>query len=384
MTILSASSAGNTPSGQPSSVAQKAAKRSQDSNDRISDKKKRKHNETSDREKEWHTTTYQQFIKHTPGLEDRFSELMNKDKEEELEHFIVWLESQGSQGRTADTNLLKSRITCYMLEKPSTDVLNPPLPPVEQSKSNRGFNHPYIAALLCPRKYRTKFLKDPTRMARKMKDGDIKVDNSSLPFLCYDRQLYDNDKDDSNGWSSIFRNMTLIRAARAILFGESKAMTGIDHPSHAPRKCNARNNGIKRVDEGFIAMICCQVRFALSSVETWGPVNSDFHYDVFHQDILSIFEKDREKGGYCADSILRWWNVQLFGRHPAELDDDHDDDSDAESGNEDQFLGLAHDRYIAVLQAKAASEGGVVPGDSQGEGGVVPEGSQDNDEDDDG
>ncbi|THU78686.1 hypothetical protein K435DRAFT_876364 [Dendrothele bispora CBS 962.96] len=250
-----------------------------------------------------------------------------------------------------------------MLENPSVDVLVPPLPPGEQSKSNRGFNHPYIAALLCPCKYHAKFQADPKRMARKMKDGTLKVDNNSLPFFCYDHALFD----DNNGWKSLFRNVTLIRAARAILVGESKAMNGLDHPSHAPRKSNARNNGIKKIDEGFIAMICCQVRFALSSVEVWGPVDLDFHYDVFHNDILSIFEDDRVKGGYWAESILKWWNIQLFGYYPTDLDEDHDQDSDAESGTEKDFLGRAHDRHIAIL--RAAREG--AESGSGGDGGAA-------------
>ncbi|THU98291.1 hypothetical protein K435DRAFT_777564 [Dendrothele bispora CBS 962.96] len=312
----------------------------------------------SDRNKEWHRTTYRQFLKHTPGLEAHLLQLKGDDKEEELEHFVVWLESQASQGRNADTTLLKSRITWYMLEDPSVDVLTPPIPLGQQSKSTRGFNHPYIAALLCPRKYRAKFLADPERIAKKMKDGILKVDNSSLPFFCYDRELYDVD----DLWKSLFRNTILIRAARAVLFGESKGLNGIDHPSHAPRKSNACNNGIKKVDEGFIAMICCQVRFALSSVERWGTVDEDFHYDIFHQDILFTFETDYAKGGYWADSVLRWWNVQLFRYHPTDFDDNNcDEDSDAETGNDKEVLLRGHEQHIAAI--RAAVGGGAEPED---------------------
>ncbi|THU94349.1 hypothetical protein K435DRAFT_860620 [Dendrothele bispora CBS 962.96] len=273
----------------------------------------------SDADKEWHLTTYEKFLKHTPGLRTRLLELMDEAKSEELEHFVAWLESQASQGRTADTNMLKSQILVYMLDKPLTDVLDPPISPAEQTKANRGFKHPYIASLLCPRKYRLKFLANPSKIMQKIKDGVIKINNTSLPSLCFDLAQFD----DADPFKGLFMNMTLIRAGRAILFGESKAINGIEHHSRAPRKSNARHNGIKRVQEGFIAM----VRFSLSSVESWEIVDKEFRYDIFHKQVIARFVRKDE----WAISTLKWWNEQLFGRDSPEHEDDQDeDDSDAD------------------------------------------------------
>ncbi|THU78095.1 hypothetical protein K435DRAFT_700808, partial [Dendrothele bispora CBS 962.96] len=111
------------------------------------------------------------------------------------------LEAQASQARSADTKLLKPKILSYMLEEPLTGNLNPLLS--EKNKSERGFNHPYTAALLCPRKYPDSFF----RITRKMKDGIIKVDNTSFPFFCWDRAQYDEE----DMWKGLFRNETLIR-----------------------------------------------------------------------------------------------------------------------------------------------------------------------------
>ncbi|THU92622.1 hypothetical protein K435DRAFT_800334 [Dendrothele bispora CBS 962.96] len=68
-----------------------------------------------------------------------------------------------------------------------------------------------------------------------------------------------------------------------------------------------------------------------------------------------------------AESILKWWNIQLFGYHPTDLDEDHDQDSDAESGTEKDFLGRAHDQHIAIL--RAAREG--AESGSGGDGGAA-------------
>ncbi|KAK7450150.1 hypothetical protein VKT23_013033 [Stygiomarasmius scandens] len=301
----------------------------------------------SDDDKKQQVDAYKKFINRVPGLQLHLLDLMHESKVADLEHFIIWLETQATQARTADTNLLKTKILSYMLKNPLTDTLDPPLSPEELSKANRGFSHPFTAMLLCPRKFRAGFVRNPTKVKRKLKEGISKVDNSSLPFFCYDIDLYNED----NLWLGLFRNPLLIRAARAILFGESKALTGIEDFSRAPRKSNAHSNGIKGIEPGFIAMICCQVRFALSSVESWEVTDGDFRYDVFHHDVIMKFENGEDSWG---TETLQWWNQQVFGRASNNDDDEDGDDSDADPADENEQLARTQKERIMVKKTADA------------------------------
>jgi hypothetical protein len=61
--------------------------------------------------------------------------------------------SDAALGACADDSAsLKWNALPYMLKNPTVDVLTPPIVKTQSgSKVDRGFNHPTIAALLCPR-----------------------------------------------------------------------------------------------------------------------------------------------------------------------------------------------------------------------------------------
>ncbi|KAK7434674.1 hypothetical protein VKT23_020081 [Stygiomarasmius scandens] len=190
-----------------------------------------------------------------------------------------------------------------MLKNPLTDTLDPPLSPEELSKANQGFSHPFTAMLLCPHKLRAGFVKNPTK------------------------------------------NPLLIWAA--ILFGESKALTSIKDFFHAPRKSNACNNGIKGIEPSFIAMICCQVHFALSSMESWEVTDGDFRYDMFCHDIMMRFENGEDSWG--AETLQ-----QVFGPAPNNDSDENGDDSDADPADKNEQLACTQKERIMVKKATEA------------------------------
>ncbi|KAK7461455.1 hypothetical protein VKT23_008632 [Stygiomarasmius scandens] len=296
----------------------------------------------------WHVSAYRALLDCVPGSRQLLDMLMEDDCEEDLETFIDYLDACASAARTADTNLLQSKVLVYMLKNPLRDALDPPLSSEEPSKANRGYKHDYTAKLLCPRKLRKGFLRDKSKVKKKMADGKSKVNNSSIPFFCYDQELYE----DKDPWAGLFQNTLLIRCARAILFGQSKALDGIRDLTCAPGDCNAKNNGIRRVTPGFIATICCQVHFALSNTERWQASNHDFGYQQFHNDIVDkfVFKEDDD----WADDTLHWWDTQVYGQVP---DDDNDnlEDSDAESGDEAEQMEERRRECIARKTQHAAS-----------------------------
>jgi hypothetical protein len=57
----------------------------------------------------------------------------------------------GKGARADDTGGLKMKAAMYIPLNPRQEACFPPITN-EKSKSNRGFNHPMIARLLCPRK----------------------------------------------------------------------------------------------------------------------------------------------------------------------------------------------------------------------------------------
>jgi hypothetical protein len=54
--------------------------------------------------------------------------------------------------RSDDTGSIKYDIIDYLTDDPSTQALDPPISKRE-CKSDRGFNHPVIACLICPQRY---------------------------------------------------------------------------------------------------------------------------------------------------------------------------------------------------------------------------------------
>jgi hypothetical protein len=62
--------------------------------------------------------------------------------------------------RSDDTGGLKMKVVLYIAFNPKQDPCIPPITN-KKSKSDRGFNHPMIARLLCPRRLLDQYDMDP-------------------------------------------------------------------------------------------------------------------------------------------------------------------------------------------------------------------------------
>lgn len=74
-------------------------------------------------------------------------------------HRCIQMDAQAKEVRTGDTGTLKHGIVALLPKNLTTDVVMPPLPK-SLSKANRGYNHPQIARMLCPRDHLADFDSD--------------------------------------------------------------------------------------------------------------------------------------------------------------------------------------------------------------------------------
>ncbi|KAI6140546.1 hypothetical protein BKA82DRAFT_3939797, partial [Pisolithus tinctorius] len=126
---------------------------------------------------------------------------------------------------------------------------------------------------------------------------DYLVTAYSWPSFLYRNGEYDS-KNLTNG---LFCGELLIRAFRCIFTSPSLANVQVgsaERPSESQR--NARTNwthcdvsGLLRmrsVQPRAMAYVAVQLRFTLSSCESWRIKDEDFDYEVFYQNIIDYFE----------------------------------------------------------------------------------------------
>ncbi|KAF4566596.1 hypothetical protein EYR36_012027 [Pleurotus pulmonarius] len=147
---------------------------------------------------------------------------------------------------------LKDKLPSFLL----VDTGESLVPPISSTgdKSDRGWNHPATAHLLCPIEL------DPcSETINSIKDGAIIVDAEQLPRFLYP---HDYTLDDDDMFHDIFRGYLMLR-----------------------------------------------LHFALTSKSTWSIRDGPFDYQRFYCNILSIFEADPEAG----PEIIDHYNYHLWG-----------------------------------------------------------------------
>ncbi|KAF5334833.1 hypothetical protein D9758_018069 [Tetrapyrgos nigripes] len=281
----------------------------------------------SEDELDFYLHTYNSLVKRSPNLDEYIQSLLVTTKSQEakqqnqdkLANLTKFLEDSANDARTADTNCIKSNILSWMLEDPD----------------GHQFSH-------------VQTLQSPTEVLITLPPQSYFVRLPTEKLLSGIRtNLYNPD----DWFQGLYRNHTLIRTGRAILLGESKALTGVANTSAAGKKCNANHNGILRITPAFIAYVACQVRFALSSVSSWSAQDDFFSYPDWHAQILKHF-------GDCdddwAEETLDWWNKSVFGRVSDEQSSDFQD-SDLEPINQQEEMAKTKERRSHEREARKAA-----------------------------
>ncbi|KAG8964563.1 hypothetical protein FRC05_003772 [Tulasnella sp. 425] len=200
-------------------------------------------------------------------------------------------------GRSDNTNGLKKAVAEWVSNSEGRIHKN--------SKSSRGFHNIVTACLLAPPRYD---VSDSTTL-RKLRDHDevIRPSVSEYPPFLYKDFTIDPD----NLIDGLFESELLFKAAKHILIGPSSA-DSLESSNHSTRLGNAAPNNMNEVTLPFMAYVCAQVRFALSSDETFGN-NSGRCFDIynFYCNILKTLHEEE-----LADDVevLRSrWNETIFG-----------------------------------------------------------------------
>ncbi|KAG8216604.1 hypothetical protein J3R82DRAFT_6790 [Butyriboletus roseoflavus] len=124
------------------------------------------------------------ILSHSQGLED---ELKTIDASG-LRNICSWITTGMSEQRSTNLGSVKHAGLTYVL--PNHEVLEPPMQKRED-KSGRGFNHPQITQMLCPRKKLISFDKDPDTMIGALQEGLIKMTASNWPTCFYEDGIND-------------------------------------------------------------------------------------------------------------------------------------------------------------------------------------------------
>ncbi|KAH6903265.1 hypothetical protein BKA70DRAFT_1110926 [Coprinopsis sp. MPI-PUGE-AT-0042] len=228
---------------------------------------------------------YKKLLAQIKGLEDQ----LLSGKDEDTDDIARAIESGIHSARADDTKGLKGAIVEW-LHEPGR-VLNPPIP--SNSKDVRGFHHRRTATLLFPA---------PLENWSKVLNKTLIIEPTDWPAF-----LYANEQEDPEDvWKGLFRGELLVRAYRYIFTSPSSAHSSV----RATRAGNAKLHGIKSVTRASLAYVAMQVRFALSSSNTFTANDPEFDLATFYNSMLDLLEDHQEQKE--VEDLLRWWNHQIF------------------------------------------------------------------------
>ncbi|KAI6151179.1 hypothetical protein BKA82DRAFT_4013723 [Pisolithus tinctorius] len=234
---------------------------------------------------------------------------------DELEDICKQLRKGADGACGDDTANLKQDIVSWL-----TDLFHPIEPPLcTTTKDERGFVHDVTGKLICPAEFDwdLAIVKDGIQD----RNPSYLVTAYSWPLFLYENfEFYSTDAE-----RGLFRSSLLIKAFKFI-FTSPSSIRDLDKdrtmPGHrrgsSNQKAATKNHvasilGMKAVTPWSIAYTAVQVRFTLSSTNTWHNVDGDFDYSQFYNAILDFFE---DLPGPAAkkrvDELLAWWNRKAF------------------------------------------------------------------------
>lgn len=247
-----------------------------------------------------------------PSLRDLLAELVAYP--ELYTALVTMMQDVQNDGKCDDTAIIKREIIKYARKDPKkkrimddTDIEN---------KSKRGLNVRNFAYGICTRKHYDAMVEDYEGTKERFEQGAIKIDNTSLPVMLYDEDLWDDSSDEAG----LLRNFVMVRMWRRVNFG--KAENVLNTPKTVPAGSNADTHKIMQVSPASIAYIACQVRFAMSSAATWSRMDGYYDLKKLYDEIMMFLELDEEDPDEWVVETLRWWNCRAFGNPEGREADD--------------------------------------------------------------
>ncbi|KZP02808.1 hypothetical protein FIBSPDRAFT_864614, partial [Athelia psychrophila] len=228
---------------------------------------------------------YKHILRYDPSFKAELQKLRGDTPA--LEKLVEVMESQAKEVRTTDSGNLKHDIVGYLPKRLFVDLVNPPIPKA-LSKANRGFNHPQIARMLCPRDRLDAFDSDPT-MIDQLQAGSVSVTPGDWATFLYNEE---DDYDTEDPAKGLFQGYLVVRVAKHIWTAPSSALKSKAGAGKSTRANNAKLHRMKRFTGRQIAYIVVQTWFALSSMESWDPDAENFSLKELFNLTVELFEDD--------------------------------------------------------------------------------------------
>ncbi|KAG1788774.1 uncharacterized protein HD556DRAFT_1433969 [Suillus plorans] len=233
---------------------------------------------------------FMELLDSYPGLLDH----LTSGEEEDIIHVGEMLGKGASDMRGDDTKTLKSAVIKWLV--PRGQVVIPPLS--RNMKSDRGFNHEVMGALLCPAGL------DWSNVETKecLKSGETTVCGDQWPIFLYAGYVYDPE----DPWKGLLRSNILVYGFKHVFTSPSS----VDKEPKATCSGNTYLHGMKSVTRGSLAYIAMQVRFSLSSSSVFSRTNTVTDSENFYHSILDLLE-DPYKSEEVGD-LMMWWTHRVF------------------------------------------------------------------------
>ncbi|KAI9573158.1 hypothetical protein HD554DRAFT_2319977 [Boletus coccyginus] len=188
------------------------------------------------------------------------------------------VQAGADSARGDDASTLKGEVIHWITA--NRERMHPPLYP--RDKRGRGLSHHLTGGLLCPVDY--DWADSSVRTSIQEYHPDFRVTAFSWPRFLYKAKCT--------------IRMNPPRSFKCIFTSPSSARDhgGEEDPTHF-RGLSSRSRShvaallrMKSVQPRAIAYIAVQVRFALSSADSWTLVDEDFNYETFYYNIIDYFE----------------------------------------------------------------------------------------------
>ncbi|KAI6015849.1 hypothetical protein BKA83DRAFT_45832, partial [Pisolithus microcarpus] len=238
-------------------------------------------------EVERYSDIFNLMLRYVPWLED---ELKIMDAPE-FDKVANKLTKGMSDQRSMDLGSVKHAGLAYIPFKMNTTfTLDPPLSKGED-KSDRGFNHPQIARLLCPRKKLHLFDEDEagyvTMIA--LQTGAIPVTVYNWPSFFYEDGVYDP----QNRLRGLFQGHIAWRFYVHLFIGPSAAAKGVVTSNTAKRAKN-RAWTLTEVTPHIIAYVHVIAYFTLTAEQKWTNATGNIDLAEMAWTIVDMFENRDE------------------------------------------------------------------------------------------
>ncbi|KAF7422999.1 hypothetical protein PC9H_011163 [Pleurotus ostreatus] len=301
--------------------------------------------------------SYKKIISRLPLLPEIILEFRNADWDK-WQDMVGLIAHATSQTRSNDSSGLRDKLEYFIVPR----ELN--------MKVARGWNHQWTAELLCPQRYRNKFLKDPCALMLKAQKGSGKMQHhTDWPAFLYDATEYDK----TNPESGLFKNRALVLILRHILVGPSAVKSNTR--STLPRRCNASILGISDINGHLIAYAACQARFMLNAQTDWTRMDGKFDSSAFYDRITHYFKTGVEQGDANVNELLKWYQSEVFSGSGLSQEDEDSDSDDDESDDEDEDALIQRQRE---LRQSRGTNTGEAPTGATGNTGEAASGSTGN------